>query len=33
MRVWDAVIAHRETARTTALFRCTRIVRYAKPGV
>ena len=29
-QVWDAVVAHRETARTLALFRCTQMVLYPK---
>jgi uncharacterized protein (TIGR00369 family) len=31
-QVWDAVVTHRETGRTLALFRCTQMVLYAKPG-
>lgn len=29
-QVWDAVVTHRETGRTLALFRCTQIVLYPK---
>jgi uncharacterized protein (TIGR00369 family) len=29
-QVWDAVVSHRETGRTIALFRCTQMVLYAK---
>ena len=31
-QVWDAVITHRETAKTIALFRCTQLVLYARSG-
>jgi 1,4-dihydroxy-2-naphthoyl-CoA hydrolase len=31
-QVWDAVVTHRETGRTIALFRCTQMVLYARPG-
>ncbi len=31
-QVWDAVVTHRETSRTIALFRCTQMVLYAQPG-
>jgi 1,4-dihydroxy-2-naphthoyl-CoA hydrolase len=31
-QVWDAVVTHRETGRTIALFRCTQMVLYPKPG-
>jgi 1,4-dihydroxy-2-naphthoyl-CoA hydrolase len=31
-QVWDAVVTHRETGKTIALFRCTQMVLYAKPG-
>jgi uncharacterized protein (TIGR00369 family) len=31
-QVWDAVVTHRETGKTLALFRCTQMVLYAKPG-
>jgi uncharacterized protein (TIGR00369 family) len=29
-QVWDAVVTHRETGRTLALFRCTQMVLYAR---
>ena len=29
-QVWDAIVTHRETARTIALFRCTQMVLYPK---
>ncbi len=29
-QVWDAVVTHRETGRTIALFRCTQMILYAK---
>jgi 1,4-dihydroxy-2-naphthoyl-CoA hydrolase len=29
-QVWDAVVAHRETGRTLALFRCTQMVLYPR---
>ncbi len=29
-QVWDAVVTHKETARTLALFRCTQMVLYPK---
>ena len=29
-QVWDAVITHRESGRTLALFRCTQMVLYPK---
>ena len=29
-QVWDAVVTHRETGKTIALFRCTQIVLYPK---
>jgi uncharacterized protein (TIGR00369 family) len=31
-QVWDAVVTHRETGKTLALFRCTQMLLYAKPG-
>ncbi len=31
-QVWDAVVKHRETGKTIALFRCTQMLLYAKPG-
>jgi uncharacterized protein (TIGR00369 family) len=30
-QVWDAIITHKETAKTIALFRCTQLVLYPKP--
>jgi uncharacterized protein (TIGR00369 family) len=30
-QVWDAVVSHRETGKTLALFRCTQMVLLAKP--
>ena len=29
-QVWDAVVSHKETGRTIALFRCTQLVIYPK---
>jgi uncharacterized protein (TIGR00369 family) len=29
-QVWDAVVRHRESDRTIALFRCTQMILYAK---
>lgn len=29
-QVWDAVVTHRETAKTLAMFRCTQMILYAK---
>ena len=31
-QVWDAVVSHRETGKTIALFRCTQMVLYPKSG-
>lgn len=31
-QLWDAVITHRETGRTIALFRCTQLLIYPKGG-
>ena len=31
-QVWDAVVTHRETNRTIALFRCTQMVLYSRSG-
>jgi len=31
-QVWDAVVTHRETGRTLALFRCTQMVLYPRAG-
>lgn len=30
-QVWDAVVSHRETGRTIAMFRCTQMLLYAAP--
>jgi 1,4-dihydroxy-2-naphthoyl-CoA hydrolase len=30
-QVWDAIVTHKETGRTLAVFRCTQLVIYAKP--
>jgi 1,4-dihydroxy-2-naphthoyl-CoA hydrolase len=30
-QVWDAVVTHRETGKTIALFRCTQMVLQGKP--
>lgn len=32
-QVWDAVITHRETGKTIALFRCTQMILYARDGL
>jgi uncharacterized protein (TIGR00369 family) len=29
-QVWDAIVTHRESAKTIALFRCTQMLLYAK---
>ena len=29
-QVWDAVVSHRETGKTLALFRCTQMLIYGK---
>jgi uncharacterized protein (TIGR00369 family) len=29
-QVWDAVVAHKETGRSLAVFRCTQLILYAK---
>jgi uncharacterized protein (TIGR00369 family) len=29
-QVWDAIVTHRETGKTLALFRCTQMILYAK---
>jgi 1,4-dihydroxy-2-naphthoyl-CoA hydrolase len=29
-QVWDAVVTHKETGRTIALFRCTQLILYPK---
>ena len=31
-QVWDAVVTHRESGKTIALFRCTQMLLYAKPS-
>ncbi len=31
-QVWDAIVTHRESGKTVALFRCTQMVLYAKSG-
>lgn len=31
-QVWDAVVSHRESGKTIALFRCTQMVLYDKKG-
>lgn len=31
-QVWDAVVTHRESGKTIALFRCTQMILYAKKG-
>jgi 1,4-dihydroxy-2-naphthoyl-CoA hydrolase len=31
-QVWDAVVSHRESGRTIALFRCTQMLLYPKPA-
>lgn len=31
-QVWDAVVTHKESGKTIALFRCTQMVLYPKPG-
>jgi len=30
-QVWDAVVSHRDSGKTIALFRCTQMILYAKP--
>jgi 1,4-dihydroxy-2-naphthoyl-CoA hydrolase len=30
-QVWDAVVTHRESGKTLALFRCTQMILYPKP--
>ena len=32
-QVWDAVVTHRESGKTLALFRCTQLLIYPKAGV
>jgi acyl-coenzyme A thioesterase PaaI-like protein len=29
-QVWDAVVTHKESAKTIALFRCTQMILYPK---
>lgn len=31
-QVWDAVVTHRETGKTIAVFRCTQLLLYVKAG-
>ena len=31
-QVWDAVVTHRESGKTIALFRCTQMILYARKG-
>jgi uncharacterized protein (TIGR00369 family) len=31
-QVWDALVTHRESGKTLALFRCTQMVLYSKAG-
>jgi uncharacterized protein (TIGR00369 family) len=31
-QVWDAIVTHRETGKTIAIFRCTQMLLYAKDG-
>lgn len=30
-QLWDAVVTHKDTGKTIALFRCTQLILYAKP--
>jgi 1,4-dihydroxy-2-naphthoyl-CoA hydrolase len=30
-QLWDAVVTHRDSGKTIALFRCTQLVLYPKP--
>jgi 1,4-dihydroxy-2-naphthoyl-CoA hydrolase len=30
-QVWDAIVTHKESGRTLAVFRCTQLVIYAQP--
>lgn len=32
-QVWDAVVTHKESGRTLAVFRCTQMIFYPKPKV
>jgi uncharacterized protein (TIGR00369 family) len=31
-QVWDAIVTHKESGRTIALFRCTQLLLYARSG-
>ena len=31
-QVWDAVVTHRDTGKTIAMFRCTQMLLYARDG-
>ncbi len=31
-QVWDAIVTHRDTGKTIAMFRCTQMLLYAKDG-
>jgi len=31
-QVWDAIVSHRDTGKTIAIFRCTQLLLYAKDG-
>lgn len=31
-QVWDAIVSHRDTGKTIAMFRCTQMVLYSKDG-
>ena len=31
-QLWDAVVTHRETGKTIALFRCTQLILYPQAG-
>ena len=31
-QVWDAIVTHRDTGKTIAMFRCTQMILYAKDG-
>lgn len=30
-QVWDAIVTHKESGRTLAVFRCTQMILYARP--
>jgi uncharacterized protein (TIGR00369 family) len=32
-QVWDAVVTHKESGRTLAVFRCTQMILYAKQNL